>query len=210
MSSPASICCPATRSPARTSSRSRRALETAMSRSTWSRSETSAVLSPLAAGGEGGPSRARSASPRAGSAARGRCQPGTVVPLVRGADPCEESVQGMAESGDLVVATRVHWKNGGPRGPLGCAAVPLHGRECGASDAVSHQGCGDKSREVSNDQLQQQLAQGLVVLAPADSRGDDHHPGGRSHSEVMCGRGDWRAGACCPRLGGRTRRLSRQ
>ena len=98
---------------------------------------------------------------------------GQELPLPRGArlDPGQQVVEGVPEPGQLVVAAlRDRQPPPGVVGPTSCgrAAVALHRVEGRAGRPVADERRGHQRHQVGDRELEQQLAQRLVVLAPAD------------------------------------------
>ncbi len=124
---------------------------------------------------------------------------GEELPLAGGAglDAGEQVVEGVAQAGQLVVAVLGDRQPaellvaGAGRGP----AVPLHRPQGGPGRAVAHEGGAQQGDQPGEEQLQQELAQGLVVLAAAD-RGRHHPLAERRLHQVG-------ADAVAPRRGGR-------
>ena len=92
------------------------------------------------------------------------------LPLGAGLEPVQQVVEGVAEPGQLVVASGGHRQPAlAPLlDPLDGAPVALDRVQRRAGGAVADEGGGDQRDQVRDGELEQQLAQRLVVLAPAD------------------------------------------
>ncbi len=95
--------------------------------------------------------------------------------LGTGLDPCEQVVEGVPEPRELVVAVLGDGQAADllGAGARGRPAVALDRVQRGARGAVADQAGADEGGEVRDEELEQELAQGLVVLAAADGGGHD-------------------------------------